>query len=392
MKSSAKAFNLGVLVMTAAFIAGAATGPRAQAGALADFDKTTQLVTDKFYDRTMRGLPWAQLVADTRAQISDATPPAEMAAKLNGLLGQLHAAPTEFLLATEPRYWALQSAFSGAIDGAPTCQMGAYFEPRDGHWFIAALLDSSAVKAGFLPGDEIVTPEFEPIQSLCARAPTLLVRRNPALPAWEMTAPTTRASFQRSFYNASVASRAVLQSGDQSVGYFHLWAGTHDDFKSALSSAVLGLSRAVNAFVLDLRGGVGGPATSDSASYLDVFTSGYSGPLVAIIDERTAGGKEALAYLLKQRKRATLVGTRTAGAYLVGQTFEIAVGQSVLYLAVDKPAPLAPPLPSNDPLAPIEGQGVEPDIVVEMDLRYSQGEDPQLVKALKTAAALGRSH
>ena len=133
----------------------------------------------------------------------------------------------------------------------------------------------------------------------------------------------------------------------------------------------------MHAFVLDLRGGLGGA----DPSFLEVFRNGYSGPLVVLIDGSTRSGKEWIAANLKLNRRATLVGSRTAGAFLSGRWFEIEAGRSAIYLAVSPP-------PAGTP--DLEGKGVEPDVVVPMDLRYSQGEDLQLIKALKTAAALSR--
>jgi carboxyl-terminal processing protease len=80
----------------------------------------------------------------------------------------------------------------------------------------------------------------------------------------------------------------------------------------------------------------------------------YSKPLVVLINRGTRSGKEALAYSLQRSGRATLIGERTAGAFLAGKIFDLD-NRTALYLPVHDAEFLGKRL---------EGTGVVPDVDV----------------------------
>lgn len=145
--------------------------------------------------------------------------------------------------------------------------------------------------------------------------------------------------------------------------------------------------------VLDIRGGWGGA----SPEYLSLFdprmpavrtaprdgepftwSPSWTRPVTLLVDGGSRSGKEIIAYAFRKHAIGKVVGTRTAGAVLGGRPFVLSDG-SVLYLAVSDV------LIDGD--VRLEGVGVEPDVVVERDLPYSAGRDPQLEKAVEVCAA-----
>lgn len=82
----------------------------------------------------------------------------------------------------------------------------------------------------------------------------------------------------------------------------------------------------------------------------------YRGKLFVLTNRRTASTCEPIVYELQRRKRAVIIGDKTAGAMLNGELFELGNGFKMLiptadYYAVDGYR--------------IDGQGVAPDIVTQ---------------------------
>jgi carboxyl-terminal processing protease len=359
--------------------------------ALEIYDRTTGIVSEKFYDRSFRGLPWEKMVADARAKLTGPTDGRQLTETINDLLRSLRVSHTQFLSAEEQEYWALKSIFSRDLEGAPLPQIGAWFASAEGRWFIRCILAGSpAEKAGLARGDEIVAVNgraFEPVRSFAdsaGQAVSLTYRRarHGAERVVEVT-PELR-GLQSSFLAATLASRRIVPAGNRRVGYFHLWAGTHPRFREALIQAAQEFSADTDAFILDLRDGFGGCAPSWLNPFFDHDEAGrpiaqvYAKPLVVLINGGTRSGKEWLAFILKKTRRATLVGARTAGHFIAGQPFEIEPGRFMLYLAVNGDGP---------PGVAIEGIGVAPDANVDFEFPYSAGSDPQLAAAIVSLKA-----
>lgn len=102
----------------------------------------------------------------------------------------------------------------------------------------------------------------------------------------------------------------------------------------------------------------------------------YDRPLVALINEGTRSGKEALAWQLRHSGRAMLVGVRTRGAFTAGRGLFTDPALPYFLLVANAEYRL------NG--ATIEGVGVPPDVVVPFPGDGS-GRDPQLARALALA-------
>lgn len=182
------------------------------------------------------------------------------------------------------------------------------------------------------------------------------------------------------------------------VGYIRLMT-FNERSSQDVAEAVESLGkRGAKGFVLDLRENPGGLLTSaidvaslfvkdgvivrvderDKAEEVD-YASGNQvtdKPLVLLVDKMSASASEIVAGALKDHKRATIVGETTYGKGSVQSVLPIRNGGAVKltiahYLTPDGTV--------------INGVGVHPDVVVEMDpmLQKEESTDTQLKKALE---------
>lgn len=152
---------------------------------------------------------------------------------------------------------------------------------------------------------------------------------------------------QERFYDAKVAAEwAARHRG------YGARAKTAEDFErltqEALEEYILFKATEAEALVVDLRAGWGGC----SVTFLNLFnprllvftsvgrdgkqkfhTAAWLKPVVRLVNGGSRSGKELVAFAMKQREMATLVGQRTAGAVLAGTPIRLSNGD-LLYLAV----------------------------------------------------------
>ncbi|MEP6820704.1 MAG: S41 family peptidase, partial [bacterium] len=101
----------------------------------------------------------------------------------------------------------------------------------------------------------------------------------------------------------------------------------------------------------------------------------YSGPLVILIDGSTQSAGEMFASGLREAGRATLVGEKSAGNTLPSAIKKLPTGAMFQYGFANYETQSGKPL---------EGQGVIPDVTVELNRRgLLRGGDPQLNAALR---------
>lgn len=104
----------------------------------------------------------------------------------------------------------------------------------------------------------------------------------------------------------------------------------------------------------------------------------YEGAVVVLVGPASASAAETFAGVLKQRRRAVVIGRRTAGAVVASRDFRLLDGGRVQ-------------LPVSDVLMPdgrrLEGAGVAPDIHLAPTLEQIRaGRDPELERALTELA------
>lgn len=357
--------------------------------ALQVYDQVAAITAKNFYDPTLRGLNWKELTAQYRRTLSSESSTSELSSVLNHLLQNLRASHTEFVTFDQQEYHGLESIFSRRIDGDQIYQCGGWYQQIDGKWFIRNVFPGSPMaKGGLRTGDEIVSVDQKPFTEVSScntvRPVQFKIRRNKSKAEQVFTLRPTLKSVQEILLRATIDSEVIWNLNGQRIGYFHLWSGTDDLFLESLQNTVLRFAKTTDLMILDLRDGFGGAWTP----YLQPFfatdlESGapvpqiYSKPMYVLINEGVRSGKEYLALVLKEKHRALLIGTNTAGHVLGGKLFPIEAGTSALYLAV-----------SGDPTGVLEGKGVAPDIRVEAPIPYRRGTDPQLQKVLELIKSL----
>jgi carboxyl-terminal processing protease len=191
------------------------------------------------------------------------------------------------------------------------------------------------------------------------------------------------------FAKASRDSARVIPQRSKSVAYYKPWSLAGHRHWRLLVNALSGQLRSCDALVLDLRGGIGG-ASPDYAEFFvgrspeltllgprqakRIVNPHWRKPVVLLVDGTTRSGNEVLAFSL-QRAGIRLVDTRTPGEVTVARHFILSDASLLLVatcaVAVDG--------------AILEGNGVQPDVVVPREIAYAAGNDPQLDAALKLA-------
>jgi len=107
----------------------------------------------------------------------------------------------------------------------------------------------------------------------------------------------------------------------------------------------------------------------------------YRGKVAVLVDAASASSAEIFAAVMKDQRRAVIVGRKTAGAVLVSDFLDLPGGGQLQ-------------LSEEDYIAPngrrIESNGIEPDIVVTRTMaELRAGGDPDLAAALKVVQAAG---
>lgn len=387
----------------AAVIVAAAPVSAAEVAPAAVFDRTVQIVEERFFDPA--GLDDFE-VAVEKARAAGITAE-NLDASIDGILESLNASHTVRYTPDEIAYYELSDVFRFAIrrdaqrlypatEGQPSYDgIGVVTAVIDGQTFVTDVYNGSpAAQAGVLVGDQVVSADgapFAPVESFRGKAgeTVMLAVRHTAGAEPEMIpvkVETLRAT--PSLVGAIEDSVRVIESGNRRIGYVRLWTYTTDRVTDVLYNELgQGRLRDIDGLILDLRSRWGG-APADAA---ETFVGGtadmtmtdrdgeisqanirFSKPVVAIIDEGSRSGMEILAYSLKKHG-IPLVGVNTAKDVVAGTGF-LLPDDSLLILAVAD---------VHVEGKRLEGVGVAPDIEVPFDIRFANGADPQFDAALE---------
>ncbi|MCK4301031.1 MAG: peptidase S41, partial [Planctomycetes bacterium] len=151
------------------------------------------------------------------------------------------------------------------------------------------------------------------------------------------------------------------------------------------------LSQGMRGLILDLRDNTGGlldqavavsdlflnqgaivklasrlPQERDSFEATERMALPLDLPVVVLVDGRTASAAEIVAGALKQYGRATIIGTRTFGKGAVNKIYPLPDGSGLILTVAHYSIP---------PGTIIEGNGIEPDIVVGELPPFPSGSD-----------------
>jgi carboxyl-terminal processing protease len=367
------------------------------------FNEICSLVEKNFYDPDFIDNNFRDIKEIFRTNSGEIRSDREFSKVINNMLKQLKTSHTNYYTKDDPEYYQLASIFSSLPEIKKIFNdkdivypaTGLFTKEIDSKIFVVSVMDGSVCeKAGIVKGDEIVSVEGEPyrgVKSFIAKPDgvTLLVRRREKEEPFEIKIKPLILNPSEEFLMAEKNSVKIFEKGDKKIGYIHIWsfAGEeyYDEFISAISHGIL---KDADALIFDLRDGWGGA----NPDYLNAFNekipelqmidrdgiviggnSHWRKPAVMLVNERTRSGKEILAYGFKKYKIGTVMGEKTAGATLAGEILPISNG-SLLFLAA-----LGTRIDGEN----LEGVGVNPDINVSVDIKYSESKDLQLEKSIE---------
>ncbi len=303
------------------------------------------------------------------------------------------ALEAQLLSSEEQKYWVDASCFGGELNAYPLAHIGAWFERRGRRWFVHTVLAGGpAADAGLIRGDELLTANgkpFAPVSSFrglkSGTQVQLSVRRMPWEAPRSMPVKVTVSSMAEALKRHQALGTFVRQVGDKQIMYVPLPLTCHRSMETALESLATKAQAQVDAMVVDLRGDfadggltfaapfIGLPTNRDTAAS-PLALAPFAKRLVLIVDSGTRGGREQLAAFLSQRKRASLVGTATAGATRAGRAVTLGDSEVLLWL----------------PRGEVAGAQLLPDVTVDSALVYAAGSDDALDRALTEAARADR--
>ena len=374
--------------------------PLAQTGSVPDYGSAFQQVwketRDRFYDKHMHGVNWETVGENYRASAREARNLTEFQTIVNRMLGELHASHLGYFTKNDIEYYLLPAVFRGEMDSAKVGQIGVTGDIKTSCLKVRAVLDGSpAAKAGIRVGDELNEAGGEPFATVGPfqgrEGSSLLVTADrPGAGRMTFVVKPVAESPQRYFLAATKKSVHVIDRDGKHIGYIHLWCMTNDQFRQAFEEALTGELSKTDGLIIDMRDGFGGTPFG----YTDILMrpsiewdeerrgerssrhSGYGKPVVVLTNGGTRSAKEFFCYQLKKAHRATLIGTRTAGAFLGASGVPIGTDG---YLEV-------PVTGLKVDGAKLEGHGVDPDITVADSDTYGPN-DAQLKRAVEVLAS-----
>ncbi|HEU4329393.1 MAG TPA: S41 family peptidase [Roseiflexaceae bacterium] len=357
-----------------------------------------ELVRDNYVYADYNGVDWEAVRHEFAPRAEAATSDEAFYAALGEMVGRLNDQHSRFgppaLVVSE------DAAISGREEGVG---IGVVVVPMAEGGFIQTVFpDSSAEQGGLRPRDRILAVDGRPYRREDGdlRGPAgSSVRLNVVRPGEK---PRDLVLERREF-QAHVAPYYRRFPGE--IGYVAvstLWSPDMDEQVSGALTELMGAGQ-LNGVVLDLRGNPGG-WSHVMTGILSHFVRGQVGvffdrraqvrplvvpasvgpdmrgvPLAVLIDQSTASYAEVIAAILQREANATVIGVASAGNTETIYAYTISDG-SRLWLAQEGFR-----LQNG---ASLEGHGVEPDAVVDVDWkRYSEDDDPQLLEALRTLGA-----
>ncbi len=361
------------------------------------FDEVCSLVESHFYSSEKVAEVFVPAKEELRRELATVSQQTEFDAVIRKLLARLETSHTAWYPESDPKHYqlagifashpAIKNLFAGRELSCWT--LGAWMREIDGQWFFASVFPKGpAARAGILGGDELVSIDGEPyagISSLSSqgRPVTVRLRRTADHPPFEVSLTPIRIHPTEEFLAATKASARVESVEGHSVASIRFWSYAGQEFHDLLEQAVSSAEwRNAEGLLWDLRDGWGGASPEylnlfhervpsytriDRAGNEFVWDTQWRKPVVMLVNGGVRSGKEILAYGFQKHGIGKIVGERTAGAVTAGSPFVLSDG-SLLYLAVGAA------LIDGETL---EGVGIEPDLVVPMDIRYRAGSDPQ---------------
>jgi len=379
-------FALGALALS--LCAGAPVGAIKQEGASVYNERFEQIVKatqQRFYDKDLHQLDWDKTAQTYRVKLKTVKTKAEFVVLVNAMLAELRASHIEYIPDDDVGFALFRSVMGGGFTGNEIAHIGVMGTRQNGQYIVSGVLEGyPAQKVGIKSGDVLLTVNGKPFETAGSfrggeGKPHTLMYGGPRGTTGLVEVTPIKENPLKSYLTATKRSIKTLNIEGKKIGYIHLWTMANDEFRALLENTVLGELHNTDGLILDLRDGHGGRPWG----YADPFflpdivweqqmrgtkmvqtKSGYGKPMVVLINKGTRSAKEFFSYQFKKTKRATLVGTPTAGAFL---------GASMVPIGKDSILEL-PVVNLRVDGQRLEGVGVAPDIVVEPSDTYGEND------------------
>jgi C-terminal processing protease CtpA/Prc len=307
---------------------------------------------------------------------------------LNELLGHLASPPTILLSEADEAFYAWKELVATKPPAPTFRDVGASFERLGAKWFVSYVYEGSPAFGKLLAGDEVVSTShggMEPFAALQLDSTSATIsfdiRRTPQDKPQTVVLTPRRESFWARQTRETIQSSRVIPVCSRQIAYLRLSALRQGPPMEALKDSLTKFEKSSDAMLLDIRKSFAGGTPGRSLEWLTLASDEvlYRKPLFILIDKDTSGPLEALAFLLQSRKRATLVGTPSAGALAPVDVIPIS-GTDVNFLLVVTSS-LAP-----EEARAIQGKGLVPNRRLEATFVYQAGHDQLFQDALRVAA------
>ncbi len=344
------------------------------------FENVVKVLGQRFHDERLRSEVLPELAGRFRLEATSSTSLDEEREVITRMLSEIPASHLGLLSS------ASHQQMTRSLAGTPSPTFGFELARLEEGYFVVGVYEQGAADlAGIKRGDRLVLidgtpPERSlrldwrsddaalpdpPMHALLAGENDEAVFEIERRPGEFMTI-TVRASVDSAYEAAKRSARVEVINGRQ-IAYIHFWFIHLRGMDRLLDQLIKGEFKGAEAMVLDLRGR--GGSAEMVIRVLRVLAGRYSQwrkPIVALIDGNTRSAKEMLAYELRNRNLAVLVGEKTAGALLPATFEDVGSGSVLMYPAFS--------LGRYNDL--IEGKGVEPHVAAQSPVPFSAGADP----------------
>jgi len=355
--------------------------------------RIVDLVRSHFYD-AKRADEWVSIHSEYGARADSLV---AFAALTKQALSELETSHTDFYTPLEPEYYGLLSIFHEVLGVEPVEFEGIGVDFTPEHFVRVVFAGGPGDRVGLRRGDKVLMADgkdFDPVlsfQGKVSRPVILTVEKKAGELPVNLAVTPRKLDPKKEWLEAQRLGSRLIERQGKKIAYVSMFSCAGEEYFEALEEAVSEKYREAAALILDFRDGWGGcnpqflnlfnPLTPVQ-TYVDRNGTTRTGnqqwrkPLYLLINKGTRSGKEVVAFAVKTHKLGTLIGETTAGAVMGGRCF-LLPGKYLLYIA------------ELDDLVDgqrLEGRGVPPDFEVATDLRYADGLDPQLEKALLLAS------
>lgn len=355
------------------------------------FHTVWDLVNRKHYAPAIDGVDWEKVGAKFGPEAAAARDEASLYRTLNEMLAPLHDSHTRALAPAQARERKTRER----------PRTGFSMVRVDGRWVVSDVLPKTpADLAGVQPGWVVLSRNGEPFEA----RPDYRAREGEPVALEFLNLRDEKVKLTLNAVTLTIAAQQVVR--ELAGGIMYLRFDEFDRTDRRWLGDQLRRYAHAPAVIIDLRRNPGGDTHSLAISIGEFFdrpvncgtfisrngsrtvkqsvqwrSAQYRGRVAVLVDASSASSSEIFAAVLKDQRRAVIVGRKTAGAVLASWFHRLPDGGQLQ-------------LSREDYIAPngrrIETNGVEPDVVVTRTLAdLRAGRDPDLETALAVLQAGG---